>query len=1091
MRHLISTFFLGLATSGSFVAAQVPQQGLKMPDLPSAFSSSQPHKSVTAKSIRLTSQQSEASSDDLYGYVIYSSQRDNGMYAMTPGGEFGLLWTESYESETMHAQNGWLADGKLNMLAYQFNWGTLEAYAHVTADFETGEILTYTPLPAEMKSSYFTACAYNPNDGRIYGYGSDDYGYSSFNSASAGDITDAVAIKSTYWNEGCNAICYNSYDENLYGINGWGDFVRINAVDGYQETLFALPVDNINQAYRMGLVYLPTRNEYLWVAQFSDYTSAIYTIDTASQTCLLSAELAGSELVPFLITTDEGDMLAPANPEFISESFLEGSLSGSLTYRLPSVLAGGEMIVGDLEWQLDIDGIMYAHGGAAAATEVVVEVGALTQGIHVFALSAAKDGHTGPSTKHVAYIGNDTPKQPTGVILTEGLVEWNAVTEGVHAGWLDLNELTYEVYVNDEYIGETTDNELSFTVNSYDPYGEHVAEVIAVCNDLESVPGRSPAAIYGTPLELDVFFTPTRLEAASFKMVDAVNAGMNWMYTNDQFYMSSSFFNQTDAWLITPPIHFEDTAEVYAVDFECMLSSFQGDDTTLEVWMGTESAPECLTTVIMDAFTPSAYGYTPMRNIFSVPCAGDYYFGFRSIAAAMSSDTYLRNIAIGKAFADNNAPAAAEGIEIVAASGGELRADVSFTMPTSTVLGVGMDAGTELTAVVTSGENSVEAIGHPGQRCSVSVNTVQGNNRVSIVCYREGSAGVESFAEVFTGRDVPSTVTNIRKYVSRDNLTARFVWDAPVEGANGRYFEATGISYSVYMRRGWTTVTIAQIEDGEPLECEYSVSDGSALNNYSLTVVPSNIAGSGTSSEMYAVLGTPYQLPMNEEFTDDVLHYTPMLLSRPSQEYSGSNVYYYTPYSFNPAWGKDDHIAWIGFTSAEGGRGRLELPKFSTIGNEDLPYGNFEVWAGTDCSHASVWGITYDMEEPVLISTLQPADGWINWEFLLPECLQNKDWVQIILETEYPQTNTYLVLYTYRFDFATGVDQPGEQSGTIIGEKGAIRITGLEDNDVSIWNMAGYKVADFKKIPQEFVLPLNQGAYVVKTADKAQKVIVR
>ena len=53
------------------------------------------------------------------------------------------------------------------------------------------------------------------------------------------------------------------------------------------------------------------------------------------------------------------------------------------------------------------------------------------------------------------FVGFDTPLAPTDIVLSEGTLSWNPVTDGVNGGYIDTETLTYNVYLNGEKINDT------------------------------------------------------------------------------------------------------------------------------------------------------------------------------------------------------------------------------------------------------------------------------------------------------------------------------------------------------------------------------------------------------------------------------------------------------------------------------------------------------------------------------------------------------------------------------------------------------------------------------------------------------------
>lgn len=1042
----------------------------------------------TSKTLPLAKVATRNVESGLYGYSIAGPNA--GFFRTDIDGTIEHLWSPA--KERWHMFNGWMYDGKVTGFIQHQENGAYDGIELVEQDFETGEVLNSRTLDASNTNTWFTHCTYIPEKELIFGLGRDEMNWDTMKTMNINDLSDINNLRTIYYDYLIVAITYNPYDGNIYAITRTKDFIRINQENGEYEYLWSLPLPELNNDYKMALTYLPNADEYLFGATLNDgnYPTVYYRLDLESQILAESAQLGDSDVITFFINTDEKDMEAPLRPEYVGMDFPNGSLSGTFKFTMSEVLAGGEAATSDLTWTFYADGEETATGTAACGASVDVAV-ELSQGMHTIEMMTANGSHSGPSFKKQLYIGKDTPKAPTNVVLAEGNVSWEAVTEGVNNGYLDLSDMSYEVYINDEFIGETKETSLDFTISSTEAFGKHVATVTAICNDMESVAGVSNSAIYGAAMNLDVFFTPNQDEAALFSTAsENVENAINWGWDSGQNAFATNYpWSDSYAWLVTPPLNMDDADVVYALEFEAK-SSNQGG--ALSVYLGSSNQPEDMTKLLVDSFSPVVNDYAKYRAIFCVSEAATDYIGFQGVVKAYTCQMYVRNISVVRTDIPTSAPGVVSELNAVAGENGALNATVTFNMPTVDLKGRDLASDAEVSATVTSGEKSVTLTGTPGQAMNTVIETVQGDNDITVTSAIGEDAGDTAAVSVYTGIDSPGMPGNFKAKAGEDNNTVIFTWDAPSEGAQGKYFEAKDISYRITYRVGWSTTEISDIPV-DATEFTYTMPEGTVLSNYSFVLYPSNVAGEGASTSATVMVGKPYELPMNEEFEGNRYTYAPFDVVKPSEEYASSMVFFQAPYYFDEMFEKYDHGAVTAFTTVDGDtKSRLVFPKFSTSDINSNVSIRIEIWTGErSAEKMTLFGQTYFTEEPVEIGTIEKGTGWAEVNFNLPEEMLGKEWCEIFIESEYDRPDTYTMIYSYSIEYTTGVKAVETLNGAVRALKGSISMTDLENADYAIYAVDGRLVKSGKVESAQHIVTVTPGTYVVRVADKSTKVIVK
>ena len=98
-----------------------------------------------------------------------------------------------------------------------------------------------------------------------------------------------------------------------------------------------------------------------------------------------------------------------------------------------------------MDWKAVIDGVEAATGKASASELVEIPFTNLAQGNHQFGFAVTLNGNESKSAIVRFYVGNDVPLAPANVQVKADGVSWDAVTEGVNGGFVDLKAVSYEV----------------------------------------------------------------------------------------------------------------------------------------------------------------------------------------------------------------------------------------------------------------------------------------------------------------------------------------------------------------------------------------------------------------------------------------------------------------------------------------------------------------------------------------------------------------------------------------------------------------------------------------------------------------------
>ena len=253
-----------------------------------------------------------------------------------------------------------------------------------------------------------------------------------------------------------------------------------------------------------------------------------------------------------------------------------------------------------------------------------------------------------------------------------------------------------------------------------------------------------------------------------------------------------------DEWLVLPPVELK-AGEHYAFSFQASRQRSFFDEEYLEVGIGSDKTAESLSSnIILSQFEVpySPYDFETITAEIEVVETGVYHIGLHAISSADMANIYVKNFSIDNADLNASSPAEVTNITAEAAEGGELKATVTFTLPTTTISGDELDGNTVLIATVEC-ESSVTVEGKPGEKLTATVATLQGDNTISITVAAGVNVGKKATVSLFTGEAIPGKVVDFTVTPSADFMSLTLNWSAPTEGYDGGFINPANLTYTV------------------------------------------------------------------------------------------------------------------------------------------------------------------------------------------------------------------------------------------------------------------------------------------------------
>ena len=921
----------------------------------------------------------------------------------------------------------------------------LEGSYYSTYNFETGTLLSgpvSIPLDDTCLGAFINA-AYNYKDNCIYGY---SYDYSSSTGVTFAKIiitnpTNVISVRKDIPQEQiCTAMTY--HDGTIYGINFNGEFVTVD-LSGNQTAHFTPVFEDLNTVTLNygSIIYSEALDGFLWSNMYdADNTAHLYKLDTKTESAIKLADFNRMEqFIAFMTPSYEANPAAPNYIEMVSNTFAGTPNNyGSVTFRVPSTTIDGSkipqnqlievtMLIGNDETWVE----SYAPGA-----EATVDLRNIPEGLNTFTFMGAID-NLKTRKAYPIYIGHDTPEKPQNVILSVDGVTWDAVTKGINNGYFEADNVTYTVYINDQRVAKgikDTHVDISLADGEFEAY---VAEVYAECNGKESIPGMSNAIVAGAAISLDYHCEPTSEDTALFTTFN-VNDDSAWGYraADGKTYKEDCFevwaydmYNNTygiDDWLFLPPLKFKDGNELYSFSADVANTLDIQPYTTINytVYIGTAPTVESMTTVIGQTRQINGAAFKTYLDKFEILEAGTYYIAihgeYDASLVPLPVSLLVRNINVKEENVSLGGPAAVTDVKVTPAERGGLNATVEFVMPTTTIDGEPLAADQTITAYIETEMAYDPVEGKPGEKVSLTVETVQGDNIIKICPYIGKSRGYEIEVPVYTGVDLPGVVENVKEEIADDNKSLRITWEAPTQGENGGYVNPTGNKYYcvVATANGWEVLE----EIGyDKFEYEY-VHRNNQMDIVQFGIAVENEAGMSQSIAIStSVLGNPYTLPMIETFPNYNTTYGPCYTYEADASYSAlwriAELYY-------------DDIKQIDYRREDGSgfalacsprrtdpkaRGRFKLPKFSTKGTTE-PMLRFDAWISPDMPTVEVYAEAPGVPAQKVGTIFDDNyEGWGVVSITLPEVFKDKGWVSTYIEIKFEAYEQIFFLDNYEF----------------------------------------------------------------------------
>ncbi|MCM1153683.1 MAG: DUF6383 domain-containing protein [Muribaculum sp.] len=770
---------------------------------------------------------------------------------------------------------------------------------------------------------------------------------------------------------------------------------------------------------------------------------------------------------------------APDQVSNLKVQFTDNSLSGTISFTMPSTNfdgvaypAGKRLKVKGLNNETEV----LFEGEYAAGVPVTVNQ-TLKQGLYNLTIVCTDGDVDGASNINRRFwVGNDYPTVPQQVTLDEMTLYWYPCTSiGTHGGYVNTQNLSYNVYNNGKKVNSEPIQAYTFTLPMPEKFSRHNITVTAIHDGLESEHSPVISRAVGPALQLPLEIEPTAAQADLFDQID-VNGDYNgeelgkFIFKNvgGQNYMylkTIANHIKVKDYLIMPKFHIENANSIYSLSFlykssGSLKNTFNRMNIILRRTFNGSSDDKVIYTIMDEDCTQPR----TVTALFKVDEPGDYYIAFfeDNDGKPLPDNGVIKEKYVGAQYANlrleqipgDAAKAPSELLDVVpgCAPNGLQTAVFSFKAPSLDLSGNAIPADSKIKVTATCGSNvgSTEVL--PGQTGTVEVSTEKNGFSEVVLQPSIGEAmGLYQTFNVYTGLDTPGSITDISHLCTDDNMQMDLTWGVPAVGANGGYVNPKDFKFNVYQKNGQLSYKYGSVTDPK---FSFRVASSKQANYYVGASAENEMGESTYNLFTMDVLGAPYQLPISEDFSayNSAFRFSPWTANN-DDPFADSQWDHATSYS-----GLVDVVlnggslyctAKEGYASA---KGELRFPKISTAGVPrallSIMYLDFPL-----APDMELWIRTSKDQTPKKVASKKPTRGitqFKNFDFQFTDELLDCAWVQPYLRVNFTSADQYFI-----------VDD--------------IEITQNVDNDFKLYDISGPTINTVGDTPEFTITATNSG----------------
>lgn len=540
--------------------------------------------------------------------------------------------------------------------------------------------------------------AINPKDGK--GYAFCDYGAMMYHLYSidleTGTQTDLTPSVSFLSGEYSRALAFNE-DGVLYGVSRYGYFGIVDMTTGKNSSI-AKVGDDGDMQHGVSATFDPESGDFIYMYNGSEnggakHVSKLYSINPSTGESTLLAEFTGKCITSIYIVPTVVADEAPGEVGSVDGSFVQGSLSGTLKFRMPSTLHNGAAASGTVGWTVYDGSDKVAEGTSSYGSEVTANVSVPAAGKHNFSVTASNDAGESKRARLQMWVGPDVPVAPGNIkVLFDDAtntftVSWDAVDKGANDGYLDASAVTYSVVRMPAGV-TVAENTTSTTVTDvYEPQGiESITFRVTArhAGNISEEAVSAPTVTGSLALPYDISTLDKYSILDNWTVDDVNDDGYTWDDGYNGLNYSYNSSKKADDWAITPPIKAVAGARYKVhVAFACQMTSCPEK---VEMKFGYSPTANGMTEDLLPEKVIDQTSAMPFELEICPDRDGTFFIGFHAVSDENMYKLKVLEFTVAAPVSDV-APAAPEIVEARADRSGALSLNGKVKIPAETAKG--------------------------------------------------------------------------------------------------------------------------------------------------------------------------------------------------------------------------------------------------------------------------------------------------------------------------------------------------------------------------------------------------------------------
>ncbi len=441
------------------------------------------------------------------------------------------------------------------------------------------------------------------------------------------------------------------FDGQMWGINGYGDLVKINKNTGEYTIVSST---GVFPQYAQSMEFDHSTGTLYW-AFCDDYTGKIMQINTTTGVATNLGNLQdNAEIVALSIPFKRVN--GPVVPtDFVVTPGAEGALSAHLSWTNPTENANGSPAI-IIKVEIYKEGILVNTIDSPAEKSEWTDSDIADRGFVTYEIVAYSDAGKGNPASYTVYIGEDFPGAVPNIKLSvedgKAVITWDTPENGLNGGWFDQSSLNYTIIRNPGEIQLAEGLKANtFADTSIPELNLYSYKIIAVNTLGTGGEGISNQLLIGEALTIP--YTMEFEEEDNYQIwsiIDSNQDEVTWEWFPPAAFSGSGCMryqfhrvNSADDWLLSPKFKLENDKSYlikfkarkgYAPDIEKLafyiLSSPTPDGEKEQLWFRDD-----LTTT-----------YQEFEVVVTGREAGEYTFGFHACSDPFKLAIYLDDFSI-------------------------------------------------------------------------------------------------------------------------------------------------------------------------------------------------------------------------------------------------------------------------------------------------------------------------------------------------------------------------------------------------------------------------------------------------------------